>query len=241
MVGEMPRRFDTVELLQHEPPFAATVLAQLGMHGIHCGCGRHLRPGWLNTDRLHFHGRLDGNEVERDRIARLEDSLYYLEHDSRQPYPCADASFRWAYSEHFIEHLDPDQAVVWLAELRRILQPGGHLRLSTPDLRRYMSGYANPEDGFFAEHRRRIGRFRAFADKDVPDRPAWMVNQIFYYWEHRWIFDLDEMRHVAGRAGFDPAAISQRSFNEGAVADVAAMDLPLRSDESLYVELAVTV
>jgi predicted SAM-dependent methyltransferase len=235
----MPRRFDTVEVLHHEPPFSATVLEELGLPGIHCGSARQLRPGWLNTDRLHLRGLQDGNEVQRGRIARVEGHVYYLEHDSREPYPCADASFQWAYSEHFIEHLSPDEVTRWLVEVRRILKPGGHLRLSTPDLQKYMTGYVDSGDGFFAEHRERLGGLRAFADKEVPDRRAWMVNQIFYRWDHRWIFDFDEIRYVAECAGFDRAAVTRRSFNEGAVADVAAMDMPFRSDESLYVELSV--
>src|SRR3954447_12961209 len=233
----MPRRFDTVEVLADEPPFSPMALEQLGIQGIHCGSARQLRPGWLNTDLLHLRGQRDGGEVQRGRIARVDGQFYYLEHDSTEPYPCEDASFRWAYSEHFIEHLTLDEVVVWLAEIRRILKPGGHLRLSTPDLGRYMAGYVDPENDFFARHRQALSGMRAFADKEVPDRPAWMVNQSFYRWGHRWLFDFDEVRHAGELAGFRPDAVTRRSFQEGAEAEVASMDLPARSAESLYVEL----
>ena len=38
-------------------------------------------------------------------------------------------------------------------EVRRILAPGGVLRITTPDLHKYVEGYVG-EDGFFAKHRR---------------------------------------------------------------------------------------
>jgi predicted SAM-dependent methyltransferase len=212
-------------------------LEQLGIQGIHCGSARQLRLGWLNTDLLHLRGLRDGSEVERGRLARIDGQFYYLEHDSTEPYPCDDESFQWAYSEHFIEHLTLDEVVGWLAEIRRILKPGGRLRLSTPDLERYMAGYVDPENDFLARHRQWLGGLRAFADKEVPDRPAWMVNQTFYRWGHRWMFDFDEVRHAAQLAKFHPNAVTRRSFQEGAVEEVALMDLPSRSEESLYVEL----
>jgi predicted SAM-dependent methyltransferase len=234
----MPRRFETIEILPHEPPFSAALMEELGLRGIHCGSARRVAPGWLNTDLLHFRA-LDETEVERDRIARLEGNLFYLEFDSRQPYPFEDASFEWAHAEHFVEHLKLEEVIAWLAEIRRLLKPGGHVRLSTPDLRRYLEGYAAPDNGFFAEHRERLSGLRPFRETGVPDRPGWMVNQIFHMWGHRWIFDFEELRYAAERAGFEPAGIEQRSFSEGRVVEVAAMDIASRNDESLYVELSV--
>jgi predicted SAM-dependent methyltransferase len=232
----MPRKFETIEVLSHEPPFPAELMQDLGLRGIHCGSARRVTPGWLNTDQLHFRA-LDESEVERGRISRLNGHLFYLEFDSRQPYPFEDASFEWAHAEHFLEHLDLEQATGWLAQVRRLLKPGGHLRVSTPDLRRYMEGYLDPGNGFFAEHRERISGMRAFRDGGVPERPGWMVNQIFYMWGHHWIFDFEEIRYAAEQAGFDPEGVSRASFNEGRVAEVAAMDIAGRNDESIYVEL----
>ena len=101
-----------------------------------------------------------------------------------------------------------------------------------------MEGYLDPDGKFFAEHRERLERLRGFMDEeDIPTRRAWMVNQIFFMWGHRWIYDVDEVRHVAVQAGFEPGAITERAFGESEVAEVGAMDLPVRNDESIYVEL----
>jgi hypothetical protein len=67
-----------------------------------------------------------------------------------------------------------------------------------------------------------------------------MVNQIFYRWQHRWIYDFDELAHAASLAGFDRAAVYERRVHEGLVPEVASLDMPKRDDETLYVELIRT-
>ena len=47
----MPRWFESVETLPHDPPFTPELLERLGLRGIHAGCARSLEPGWFNTDR----------------------------------------------------------------------------------------------------------------------------------------------------------------------------------------------
>jgi predicted SAM-dependent methyltransferase len=235
----MPRNFETIEVLPHEPPFSRELMDQLGLRGINCGSARRLFPAFVNTDRIHLTA-VDGSTVEVGRLARIEDDRYFLQFDSREPYPFEDESFEWAYSEHFIEHLDLEDVIVWLGRIRRLLKPGGLLRVSTPDLGLYMEGYVQSGHGFFSEHRERLSGLRMFRDRVVPERRAWMVNQIFLFWKHKWIFDFDEVRYAAEQAGFDPGDVVQRSFNEGAVPEMAALDIPGRNDESLYVELTRT-
>ena len=108
------------------------------------------------------------------------------------------------------------------------------LRLSTPDLRQYIAGYLEEEGHFFKEHRKRL---KALGLKHIPQRRAWMVNQIFQHWGHRWIYDLDELVFAAGLAGFDAASVTACRFRQGHVPDVYALDLPVRNDESIYVEV----
>lgn len=236
-------RFQSVDVLEHEPPFTAELIASLGLRGIHCGSARKLRPDWLNTDHMHFRDQ-QGRATEQGRIARVThpgtDTRYYLEHDAVEPFPCEDESFEWAFAEHFLEHLTPEEATSWMGDVRRLLKPGGVLRVTTPDLRKYAEGYLDPEGRFFAEHRERLGRLRDFADSEVPARRAWMVNQIFQMWTHKWIYDFDEVLFVAQRAGFEPDLVVERAFRDGPVPELHQLDLPMRSDESLYVEITRT-
>jgi hypothetical protein len=82
---------------------------------------------------------------------------------------------------------------------------------------------------------------RAFfsGDDEVPERRAFMVNQIFELtaWGHEWIYDFDELRHAAVRAGFSPEAIIEVAFKRGRAAGLSELDAPAHDDESLYVEI----
>jgi hypothetical protein len=71
----------------------------------------------------------------------------------------------------------------------------------------------------------------------MPERRAFMFNQIFYLYGHRWLYDTDELRYVLSRAGFAPDAVRTCSFRSGARPDVAALDSIFRNDETMYVEV----
>lgn len=47
--------------------------------------------------------------------------------------PFEDASTPWIHAFHVLEHLDLHEARAFLVECRRVLRPGGRLRVSTPD------------------------------------------------------------------------------------------------------------
>jgi predicted SAM-dependent methyltransferase len=159
--------------------------------------------------------------------------------DIADPLPFQPASVDWVYAEHLIEHVPLTVGVRWLAEVRRILTPGGLLRLTTPDLAKYAESYIGG-DGFFAKHRSRMRKALFGVAPPMPERPAFMVNQLFYLYGHRWIYDLAELRYALGEAGFDPDAMRVCSYRDGARPDVATLDTPIRNDETIYVEVTVT-
>jgi len=45
-----------------------------------------------------------------------------------------DGSFDAVYTAQFVEHLTPQETAVVLREIRRVLKPGGVLRIVTPDM-----------------------------------------------------------------------------------------------------------
>jgi predicted SAM-dependent methyltransferase len=231
----VPRWFQSVEVLPHEAPFSAALMRELGLGGIHCGSARNIHPGCLNTDLLRI-GERDGRTTERGRLALVDDSIYFLEHDSTEPYPVEDGAFEWAYSEHFIEHLTLDEAIAWLQEIRRVLAPGGLVRVSTPSLALYLRGYVDPKHEFFVERREVMRGMRVFREREIPERDAWMVNNLFYQWDHQWLYDFDELRHVLVEAGFDPASAVERGFRESAIPAAGALDLEGRAYQSVYAE-----
>lgn len=78
---------------------------------LHLGCGPNKLPApWENHDR----------DVD---IAR--------------PLPFDDGSARFIFAEHVIEHVPFVDGMAFLSECRRVLEPGGVLRLSFPDVTRF--------------------------------------------------------------------------------------------------------
>lgn len=89
--------------------------APRGIRNLQVGCGpKHLRPNWWNTDLRAFKG--------------LDEAL-----DATKPWRWTD-TLDHVYAEHFLEHLDLEDAVKFLTNAGRALRVGGHIRLSTPGL-----------------------------------------------------------------------------------------------------------
>lgn len=229
-----------IEPIDAAAPYGREVFVRLGLRGLNCGCGRMLRPGCLNVDRIPMVDA-PGRSSEPGKLLRAHlggQVLYYLQHDLTQAFPVASHAFSWGFSEHFIEHVSPEQAVDWLREMRRLIAPGGLLRVTTPDLKKYIEGYSDPEGRFFKLHTERMEAFTGNKGS-VPQRRAWMVNQIFRFFKHQWIYDYEEIVHAASLAGFAADGILREEFQSGLLEDVALLDSPERNDETLYVEMMV--
>lgn len=82
------------------------------------GCGGNILPGWNNHD---------------------------AEVDIRHRLPYEDDSVDLIFCEHCIEHITQHEAIRFLEECRRILKPGGHVRIVFPDIAR-VARYAG--DGY---------------------------------------------------------------------------------------------
>ena len=54
--------------------------------------------------------------------------------DVRKGLPFSDGTFDAVFALHIIEHLTPDEGKNFAAEIYRVLKPGGHVRISTPDM-----------------------------------------------------------------------------------------------------------
>jgi predicted SAM-dependent methyltransferase len=229
---------EKVEQVAAELPRTRAGLAELGVTGIEFAAFATKHPQGLGTDLVAVRGPQDddGRRIvtEPGQVYRVDGGSLFTQLDITEPLPFEDGSVDWVYAEHLIEHVPLLDAISWLAEVRRILAPGGLLRITTPDLRAYAAGYLAEDDKFFARHRRILSVLRV--GPPMPVRRAFMVNQIFYLFGHRWIYDHDELRYALTQAGYDPDRITAREFRKGHRPDVADLDNTFRSDETLYVE-----
>lgn len=226
-------RCGRLEELSIRPPYTRRQLRDLGVTGIEFAAFKTEHPEGLAADFVPV-GSTDGRSTWPGRMFRLDGGHHFIELDVTEEPPFDTACADWVYAEHLLEDVPPDTGISWLQEARRILRPAGLLRLTTPDLCKYVRNYLNGE-GFFAEHRERLLGILDPAPP-MPDRPDFMINQIFYFYGHRWIYDEDEVKHVLTQAGFDPGGMRVTSFRKGHRHDVAMLDQPERNDETIYVE-----
>ena len=226
-------KFKKIDITNHSLPLARGLLESLSLKGLHCGSGANLKTGCLNSDSMQL---LDerGFTTKPGTLCFIDDSFFYLQHDATKPFPIENGVFHWIYSEHFIEHIPQNLALAWFQDMRRLLEADGLVRVSTPDLEKYVRGYLDPEEVFFKEH---VKRLVAMGVTNVPTRRAWLVNQIFRNWGHQHIYDFDEIKFVASLAGFPVAKARKCQFRSGICPELAELDREVRSDESLYVEL----
>jgi predicted SAM-dependent methyltransferase len=160
---------------------ARDYLASPGERRLHLGCGLHPLPGWLNSD-----------------LFPTDPGILHL--DAGRRFPFADAQFDWIYSEHLIEHLNFTGGARQLAECRRVLRPGGRLRIATPDLA-----------FLIALHRDAPGELeRAYVERATAlyypsaaaPSPTFAINNFFRNWGHRFLYDEPTLRAALDGAGF---------------------------------------
>jgi SAM-dependent methyltransferase len=230
-LARLPESFRVRSVQRIPIPAGPDGWTALGCAGLQFGCLHRHNRLTLNIDLA---TAVDdrGARTERGGLYRLDDASIYLQRDALEPLPFGDNTFAFAFAEHFISHLDLAGAKRWLTEVRRVLAPGGFVRITTTDLKAYIDGYNDPQRRFFREH---SAQMEAIGFPPMPSRPAFMINQIFL-WSHRWIYDAGELRHVLAAAGFPPASIRQCAFRDGRDARVYGLDWDLRKDESLYIE-----
>lgn len=213
-----------------EPPYGRQLFQSESISGIEFGTIVTEHPAGMSADIAD----VSNADVTADlnHAYKLGDMGLFLRVNVEHPLPLEDNCVDWVFAEHIIEHVSPLAAIRWLAEIRRILRPGGLARIVTPDLAKYVDGYRGGT--FFATHRHYL---ESAGVHGMPDRPAFMINQIFYLWGHKWIYDVPELSHAATQAGFAADSITQCEFGQGQRADVAALDRSFRKDESLYIEI----
>ncbi len=172
---------------------------------VHLGCGYRPKQDWINVDQAR------GPEVQ-------------VVWDLRRGLPFADESCAAIFSEHFIEHVTKEDAANLLSECQRALQPGGVLRISTPDAELFLRAYAG--DRQFLAH----PGFTQPVDTPV-DRVNYMMRE---YGQHLWSYDEELLRLMFERAGF--TQVIRQRFGVSAHPRMNNIDFDEREFESLYLE-----
>lgn len=155
--------------------------ASHAVRALNIGSGRHVLPKWFNVDCF---------AVYPDQ--------YFV--DAEKTFPFADSSFDFIRSEHMIEHVPYSSAMHMLRECHRVLRPGGIIRIATPDLKKLAGLYASPPSPERQRYADAVLRTR---------RPHYdgceigvVINNIFLFEDHRFIYDSGTLGEGLRKAGF---------------------------------------
>lgn len=188
-------------------------LAQRRHLKLHLGCGNALLLGWINVD-CYPPQEVPGIEV--------------LMIDMRCKWPLADGSVAALFSEHFLEHLPFDTVRGHiLQQIRRILEPGGRVRIGVPNgeyfVEQFVASRQGAADPLYEQARQ---------DKT----PMTMLNEITNGFGHYFAYDFETMARILGEAGF--AEIRRMKPGHTEVEAFKGLDRtdPWRMAMSLYVE-----
>ena len=151
--------------------------------------------------------------------------------DLRYPLLIDDAVFDGIFTEHTLEHLNYTEVARILAECRRILKPGGVIRIVVPDLSIFVEHYVSNNESWFRDWEREVLQPRGRSMTSRMEALSFVTQE----YGHRSAWDFETMEKFLTRAGF--TEIYKRAFHAGS--DPLLLqdkDTPDRKMLSLYVE-----
>ena len=210
------------------------------MTRINVGCGQTPTPGWTNYDNS---PRVRAARVPlvsslADRIGLLttqQRAFMQVAHARDIRYanvvrhiPEPDHSVDALYTSHMVEHLDLDEAQRFLREARRVLVPGGIIRVAVPNVRYHVDRYVadGDADGLLA---------RLFLTRSRPK--TWREKAAYLLVgdrQHQWMYDGASLCRLLALGGFEAA--QEMPAGTTRIADPGPLDLAERSPESVFVE-----
>ena len=192
----------------------------------------------------------------RQKLEGLGDNV--VVHNLAKGLPFEDATVDAVYHSHFLEHLDRDVAPGFVAEVHRVLRPGGIHRIAVPNLERLCRYYLEDLDA-------------SLVDPEVAARHETSIEAVILYsvlreakgtagqpplrrrlenlllgdarrrgQTHQWMYDRVNLPVLLRSAGFGDVTIEK--FNESAIPGWRELALELDEagneykPESLYVE-----
>lgn len=145
--------------------------------------------------------------------------------------PLSDESFAGVNLSHILEHFDLETGRQILAECRRILRPGGAIRVSCPDLRKYAQAYVAGDEAFFGK----VGKPLFCPYSGLPTPGAIVAGKAYDSTNcHKWFYDAETVQALMREAGFSRA--DQRALHETALPSIQEVEPGYREAESFYVE-----
>jgi predicted SAM-dependent methyltransferase len=169
---------------------------------LNLGCGKVKYKGWINIDL----------QPNADIVM-----------DIRKNLPFEDNSVDLVYNEHLIEHLTFQESSKFLNQIYRCLKIGGTVRVATPDLDYIVDKYFNNWNDQEWLRTTEYGYIKTKGN---------MINVSFREWEHKYLFNEEDLRIHLVNAGFK--SVERCSINQSKNPELSGLET--RSDSKLIIE-----
>jgi len=188
---------------------------------LNIGCGPNFFPfdGWINYDKEDFTTYAEwlrnadpswtpGNQKNLVNYIQGGGAIDFRKQDLRAGFPQhADGSVDAIYLGQMIEHINPMcEAPKFIGECRRMLRPGGVLRIATPDLELLINAYNNGEMGRFSSEQPEF-----YTSMDAGSQLAYLMfgsagEKCTWdnYEGHMFLYSRKSMETCLSNAGFQP-------------------------------------
>lgn len=194
-----------------------------GMKGlkVHLGCGRDIKPGWVNVD-------LRPKALLQKDLNEYADTIF-VQHDLRMGLPLDENSCDFIYSSHYFEHMSYQDGLRLMYDCYRTLEPGGRFRIVLPNMKELFSRYLEGDAKYFEL----IDIYRYYPEMEPETRTLidYLNHAAYQLGQHKIMYDEEKVTQVLRSIGFNSVAVT-------AFMDDVDSDRPLRRQYSFYVEAA---
>ncbi len=178
---------------------------------LNLGCGLLVKQSWVNADFF---------EITPWSINRIKKLGINWMLDFRYPMNCESNYWDGVFCEHSIEHMYSFHAKKLIEEVFRTLKPGKLLRLSVPDLKKYVDDYVSGIN--------RTEEFRKRWDNGISSLASLTQN-----WGHKSVWDAQLLTFMLENIGF--VDVKEAEYMKGSDSRLL-IDNPDRVWESCYIE-----
>lgn len=212
----------------------------MSFNRVNFGCGMTPTPGWVNFDNS-FSIKLASFFWLAKILCKLgiisKQSLNYISFckqnkifwaDATKKTFLADQSVDVIYTSHMVEHLDKVEFKNFLIEVKRLLIPGGTLRIVVPDLEKLVKIYNKNRDAdnFIQATGMCISNPKKMLDK--------LKFLFFGFRHHLWMFDSISLTNFLKKNGFTKIKVLKPG--QTLIVKPGKLNLRERAHQSLYIE-----